>query len=149
MDDDELVNKVAKAIAKQSGFTTAPGVKPYFKHASAALQVVKEAGWKGPEKPVAPTVEHITGVALKEPKHGTLWICEKPKRHDDVFALMHRGGTNPHNTSPHDCQQGFYTSAQRFVTRLEAMPIAKAAGQLIRPATGGYQGPELFSEDLW
>lgn len=51
MGDDELVEKMAKAIAKQSGFTTAPGVKPYFKHARAALQVFKDAGWTPPPKP--------------------------------------------------------------------------------------------------
>lgn len=100
-------------------------------------------------KPAPPSVEHITGVALKEPKRGTTWVCEKPKRHHDVFAMMENEGANPFCDSPHDCQQGFHTSTGRFVTRLEAMPIAKAAGQLIRPERGGYQGPELFSEDLW
>lgn len=102
------------------------------------------------KKPAPPTVEHITGVALKEPKRGTTWVCEKPKRHHDVFAMMQQEeDANPFCDSPHDCQQGFHTSTGRFVTRLEAMQIAKAAGQLIRPERGGYQGPELFSEDLW
>ena len=100
-------------------------------------------------KPATPSVEHITGVALRETTYGTTWVCGRPNRHHDVIALMARDTANPFHDSPHDCQQGFYTSNERFVTRLEAMQIAKAAGQLIRPASGGYQGPELFSEDLW
>jgi hypothetical protein len=44
--------------------------------------------------------------------------------------------------------QGFVTSTGRFVDRATAYVIAKGAGQIIRPATG-YQGTNLFSEDLW
>jgi len=46
--------------------------------------------------------------------------------------------------------QGFWTSHNRFVTRAEALPIAKAAGQFKRRnQPGDYDGPELFSENLW
>jgi hypothetical protein len=41
--------------------------------------------------------------------------------------------------------QGFYTSAGRFVDRVEAVEIAKAAGQITEPKWP----PQLYSEDLW
>jgi hypothetical protein len=47
--------------------------------------------------------------------------------------------------------QGFLTSEGLFVGRTVAMQIAREAGQLIRDETAlkKYQGPLLFSEDLW
>jgi hypothetical protein len=42
--------------------------------------------------------------------------------------------------------QGFLTSTGRFVSREEAVTIAMAAGQIIKPK---FQPQQLFSEDLW
>lgn len=41
--------------------------------------------------------------------------------------------------------QGFLTSDARFVGRVEALAIARDAGQLLKPTPHR----ELFSEDLW
>lgn len=51
MNDDELVEKIAAAMLACEGV---PGHwRPYIvtQAARAALQVVKEAGWRPPEKP--------------------------------------------------------------------------------------------------
>ena len=45
-------------------------------------------------------------------------------------------------------ESGFITSDGEFVDREKAFKIASAAGQVKRQA-GGYNGPELFTEDLW
>jgi len=44
-----------------------------------------------------------------------------------------------------DSVQGFLTSTDRFVDRVEALKIAREAGQLIRDKVGD----KLFSEDLY
>lgn len=45
-------------------------------------------------------------------------------------------------------QQGFYTSAGRFVCRKEGFLLQHKAG-IASAAEGGYRGKELFSEDLY
>lgn len=44
-----------------------------------------------------------------------------------------------------ESEQGFVTNRNRFVDRVEAMQIARAAGQLIAETSF----PELYSEDLY
>lgn len=44
--------------------------------------------------------------------------------------------------------QGFVDEDGHFLTRRQAMFVAKNNGQLKR-RPGGYDGPDLFSEDLW
>lgn len=65
-----------------------------------------------------------------------------PARHGECFTLM--------NACRPDCmgkeEQGFVTSHNRFVDRIEAKRIATEAGQLIERAM---RLPELYSEDLW
>lgn len=45
-------------------------------------------------------------------------------------------------------EQGFYTNWQRFVTRTEAMEIAKSQGQIYRPE-GTHNDSVLYSECLY
>jgi hypothetical protein len=58
------------------------------------------------------------------------------------------------------CKDGFLTSDLRFLTREQALPYAKECGQFhrydntIQPRQPfdpklDYDGPQLFSEDLW
>lgn len=42
--------------------------------------------------------------------------------------------------------QGFLTSAGRYVNRVEGWQIASDAGQILRNTAGR---PELYSEDMW
>lgn len=44
-----------------------------------------------------------------------------------------------------DCVQGFLTNKNRFLTRAEALPVARESGQVIGDILGG----ELTSEDMW
>ena len=69
-----------------------------------------------------------------------------PGRHGDVLRRMYEDGT-PLDHAAHE--QGFVTSKGRFVSREDAMLIATAAGQCKPRRPGQYNGPRLFSEDLW
>lgn len=68
-----------------------------------------------------------------------------PARHHHVLQMMFQLGI----PQDHTVEQGFLTDTGRFVRRKPAFRIAELAGQLIRPPGYGYQGDELFSEDLW
>lgn len=91
----------------------------------------------------------IVSVACTKPA-GTdgkrlIFSLPAPHRHHDVVHLMARLGIQ----QDHTVEQGFLTDTGRFLRRKPAFILAEQAGQLIRPKEGGYQGPELFSEDLW
>lgn len=72
---------------------------------------------------------------------GETFALPAPNRHHHV--IRHIGGIRGPDI------QGFLDNRGKFLNRREAMRVARAAGQLIRPTVGGYQGPLLFSEDLW
>ena len=87
--------------------------------------------------------EIIVAVATKT-LDGTVWVATKPKRHHDVLRLMCNAGL-----SIEECatgKQGFLTNYGRFLSRLQALPVALRAKQ-----TDGfaYDGGRLYSEDLW
>lgn len=85
-------------------------------------------------------MEHIIAVAIKYDNR--IWQLPRPKRHHDVMRSI-GGMFGPHI-------EGFISSTGEFVNRTEAMRIAVAAGQLRRRSGPEYyQGPELYSEDLW
>ena len=67
-----------------------------------------------------------------------------PARHHTLMHAMHDMGLS--KTKPDD--QGFLTSAGRFVGREEALNIAKAAGQPLIDHPSRHS-TWLFSEDLW
>jgi hypothetical protein len=78
-------------------------------------------------------------------------VCSMPApaRHHDVMYAMADAGLP---ITREAAEQGFLTATGQFATRREALGIAENAGQhLARYDDGytGYQGPELFSEDLW
>ena len=96
------------------------------------------------------TVETITAAAIKV---GDL-VCfvERPGRHHDVFYAMDRAGFGDRVGAE---EQGFITSAGRFVGRSSAKKIADAARQIIASVPGPDGVPykrehvHLFSEDVW
>lgn len=61
-------------------------------------------------------------------------------RHYKIIALQSKLGISTHG----DCIQGFVDGQDNFLTREEAVPIAKAAGQI----PDNFEG-ELYSEDIW
>ncbi len=87
--------------------------------------------------------ERIIGAAVRTQGGRVFWF-PAPERHHDVLHYIHDLGIR----SPRDTQ-GFMTDRHRFVNRTEAYGIAEAAGQLIPRKPGEYDGPELFSEDVW
>lgn len=85
----------------------------------------------------------ITHVAIKY--DGKVHSLPEPNRHHNVIRMI--AEENGVGIKGPDVQ-GFLDSHGRFLNRREAMRLAAASGQINR-GEGGYQGPELFSEDLW
>lgn len=46
-------------------------------------------------------------------------------------------------------ESGFLLSNGEFASRLRAYAVAEAAGQLRPRDPDGYNGPELYTEDVW
>lgn len=88
--------------------------------------------------------ETIIGVAVRNGI--VVHSLPAPNRHGNVLRLMHEGGIKIEHATH---EQGFATSKRHFVSREEALPIAQAAGQMKPRLHGQYDGPKLFSEDLW
>lgn len=85
--------------------------------------------------------ETITGVAILCTDGGMIAL-PRPSRHHHLFALA--AFMNEHAVPRGE--QGFTTSAGRFVSREDGLAIAQAAGQPIKK----HGNPEqLYSEDLW
>lgn len=84
----------------------------------------------------------IVGVAVKH--KGRVYSLRAPNRHHNVLHTYLR--RTPH----HEMEEGFLDSQGNFITRHFAYLLAKGNGQLNRkPGPEHYQGPELYSEDLW
>jgi len=86
-------------------------------------------------------MESIVGAAVQW--QGLVFCLPPPKRHHDILHLMTAIGLPK---IAHQ-EQGFLTNTGRYVNRLDALEIAKAAGQNPKMANAPYLG--LFSEDLW
>jgi hypothetical protein len=83
------------------------------------------------------TITHVA-IAYK----GKIHSLPAPNRHHHVIRMI--GGMG----GPHE--EGFLDSDGRFFGRIAAMELVKDNGQLKRrPGANHYQGPELYSEDLW
>lgn len=87
--------------------------------------------------------ETVTRAAIRV--RGTVYSVPAPGRHHDVILHMRNdvGISAPQDES---WEQGFVTSAGRFVDRYEGRKLAEQAGQLLPRA---YDVPQLFSEVVW
>lgn len=86
--------------------------------------------------------ERIAAAALRV--DGEVWTLPPPARHChlvDAWSSAHWRDGQPGRIGPHE--QGFVTTAGRFVDRMVAASVAFAAGQTETPR------PQLYSEDLW
>ena len=88
---------------------------------------------------------------IHEPKNVNLGFVTCGRRHHNCIAAFAKRVGFPYNERAEEImrteQQGFLTSTDRWVDRLEALQIARDAGQLI---TGdGNEKLGLFSEDLY
>lgn len=87
----------------------------------------------------------ILGVAIRYDE--IVYRLPSPNRHHHVIRAI-RDANGIGVAGPDE--QGFYSKKATFMTREFAMEVAVACGQLKRkPGAENYQGPELFSEDLW
>lgn len=86
----------------------------------------------------------IVGVAVRD-QHGEVHTLPPPNRHHNVLLAMHHAGLH----CPDPADQGFVLDDGSFVNRGQAYLIAWENGQLLPRPAGGYNGPELYSEDLW
>ncbi len=80
---------------------------------------------------------------------GAVYTLPAPARHHHIMRWMQERSLLPEFGYVAVDDFGFVASDMRYVRRKPAMLIAQAAGQIIRPASGGYQGPDLYSEDVW
>lgn len=100
-------------------------------------------GKKVKPDPVTEALENpqqITHVAIKYANK--VFSLPAPNRHHDVIRMI--GGISGPDV------QGFLDANGVFLNRKQAFEVAVQTGQINRPNTPGtYQGPELFSEDLW
>lgn len=103
---------------------------------AAGLVTPKPAIWGMPS--VAAEYPRITHVTIFYA--GTVHSLPAPNRHHHVIRAI--GGVKGPDV------QGFADEHGNFLTRRQAMTLAMLNGQLNR-RPDGYQGPELFSEDLW
>jgi hypothetical protein len=87
--------------------------------------------------------ECITAAAIRLPA-GKIVSVPPPGSHQDALRAAREAGT--FYAEIHGSEQGFITSAGRFVDRRKAARIAVAAGQRQRAT-----GPQdlLFSDDVW
>lgn len=93
--------------------------------------------------PMPNSLPKITHVAIKF--KGVTYARPAPERHHHVIRLIaEKNGVGIDGPD----EQGFMDENGRFYSRIAAMQLAKDNGQLKR-RDGGYQGHELFSEDLW
>lgn len=84
--------------------------------------------------------QQITHVAIKYANK--VFSLPAPNRHHDVIRMI--GGVSGPDV------QGFLDANGVFLNRKQAFEVATQTGQIKRPNTPGtYQGPQLFSEDLW
>jgi hypothetical protein len=84
----------------------------------------------------------ITHVAIKLGE--TIYSLPAPNRHHHVLSEMHYQGL----TDTDRGAQGFLDDTGAFLTRKQALRAVFDTPQFNRKP-GGYDGPELFSEDLW
>lgn len=90
-------------------------------------------------------MKQITHVAIKY--DGKVWSLPAPNRHHNVIRLIAK--TNGVGIKGPDVQ-GFLDDSGTFLNRREGMALAEANGQLKRDNDPKhYQGPDLYSEDLW
>lgn len=87
--------------------------------------------------------ETIVAAALKVDNF--IVSAPPPARHHTLLHALHNT-YGKHGPLIKATDQGFVTSAGRYVGRDEAAQMAVAAGQIIKPK---FRPNTLFSEDLW
>jgi hypothetical protein len=89
--------------------------------------------------------ERIVAAAIRD-HDGEVWSLPPPARHCDVLNYIYKQTGKP-TIRLSGIHQGFATSTGRYLTRRQAEPVAREAGQIRR--AGRLIGSVLTSEDLW
>jgi hypothetical protein len=77
-----------------------------------------------------------------------LWWIPAPNRHGHIMQSMTSAGVDVDHIA--NSIEGFIDKDCKFLNRFDAMARVLEIGQSMKPrGEGDYQGPELFSEDLW
>lgn len=123
--------------------------RAWLKQCVAAIDAVaplaaagREAAARMDRRERIPTVDdasHIVAVAVRA--NGLIISMPAPARHFNIMKSM--PAKMARSVLPSD--QGFVTDTGHYVGREDALRIATAAGQLLKPTAHR----ELFSEDLW
>ena len=87
-------------------------------------------------------LETITGVGIIV--DGKLYSLPKPNRHHHLFNIAFQDKGSDTTIVPES--QGFITSLGRYVSREEALTLAKRANQLF---DRHLHATQLFSESVW
>lgn len=95
--------------------------------------------------PVGTVTARITHVAIRH--RGKVYSLPAPNRHHHVLWEMRDSGIP--RTELGDHEQGFVDESGAFLTRTHAFERAQETGQIKPRVPGNYEGPLLFSEDLW
>lgn len=90
------------------------------------------------------TLPQIIGVSVVH--DGEEHRLPAPNRHHNVIHSLDKSEDQP---LLQDSIEGFYTDDGKFLDRRAAYDLATVNGQMLPRPQGGYQGDELFSEDLW
>ena len=106
---------------------------PFINRLLAARDITVGTAWQ-PVKIVAAAIIFDT----------TCWTLPPPARHHDIINLRYKT-TGLRGSG----LQGFIDSTGQFLTREEAMIVAKEANQLIPRKTRSESEDTLYSEDLW
>jgi hypothetical protein len=89
---------------------------------------------------------HIVGIALRLPD-GRIVSAREPARHSHVIAMLGKAHESAETIA--NSEQGFIDDHGRFLNRADALTLARSTGQMKPRQPGHYDGPELYSEDLW
>jgi len=92
-------------------------------------------------------MERIEQAAIRW--EGKVYTAPRPARHGDVFKANCEVVNGIVRGKILGGEQGFVTDAGRFVNRKEAYQIATSQGQVTERRPGGYDGNDLYTEDLW
>jgi hypothetical protein len=77
---------------------------------------------------------------------GLVVHCQR--HHHGLAVVRVRRASRSQSVAELEVQQGFVTSRGRFVGRIEALQLQRAAG-IKSAAPGGYRGDDLYSEDMY
>jgi hypothetical protein len=94
-----------------------------------------------------PSLPYIIAAAVRDIDGIAVYALPRPARHHDVIRGMAKLGVLAG-------REGFLTSLDHFVDRHDAMFLAVHNNQLLvkdiyNKNPDKYQGPDLYSEDLW